>query len=144
MSHPHHDSHEHSAPQNDAPLKPLRLASNFTDGGHEIDATPNRNLFAFLGVMVVLMIGASILVYQLFVSHTGDQLSAAANTQALDLKAKIERDTTRLTTWGKEEKDGVVTYRMPVAEAKRRLLENPALFAPGAAPEGWVHPDDAK
>lgn len=143
MSHSHHhDSHEQSAPA--APMAPLRLASNFTDGGHEIDATPNRNLFAFLGVMVVLMIAAAIFVYQLFVGHTGDQLAAAANVRALDLQEKIERDTAALTTWGKTEKDGVVSYRMPVAEAKKRILENPSLFAPAPPPADWTHPDDTK
>jgi hypothetical protein len=138
----HHDSHGESAPA--APMAPLRLASNFTDGGHEIDVTPNRNLFAFLGVMTVLMIASAVFIYQLFVGHTGDQLSAAANVRALDLQAKIERDTAALTTWGKTEKDGVVGYRMPVAEAKKRILENPALFAPAAPPADWTHPDDAK
>lgn len=140
------DAHHHDTPSHteEAPIAPLRLVSNFTDGGHEVDFTPNRNLFAFLGVMVVLMIGASILVYQLFVAHTGDQLSAAANVRALDLQAKIARDTETLTTWGKQVKDGVVTYSMPVAEAKRRILETPTLFAPAAPPADWVHPDDAK
>ena len=142
MSHPTHDSHEQKTEQ--APLGPLRLASTFTDGGHEIDATPNRNLFAFLAVMVIFMIGATIFVYQLFVSHTGDQLSEAANVRAVDLQQKIDRDTAALTTWGKDEKDGVVTYRMPVIEAKQRILANPALFTPAAPPADWTHPDDVK
>jgi len=149
MSDSHHHDSQHSDHNHDSdagkPVPPLRLVSAYTDGGHEIDSTPNKNLFAFLGVMIVLMIGASIGVYQLFVAHTDNQSSQVANVQALDLREKVERDLTLLTTWGRYERDGkLVSYRMPIEEAKKRVLSNPALFAPAAPPPDWVHPDDAK
>ncbi len=146
MSDPHHhDSHDSHDSDAGKPVPPLRLVSAYTDGGHEIDSTPNTNLFVFLGVMIVLMVGASIGVYQLFVAHTDNQLSQVASVQAVDLREKIERDLTTLTTWGKYERDGkLVSYRMPIDEAKKRVLANPALFVPAPPPPDWVHPDDAK
>jgi hypothetical protein len=144
MSDTHHGTH-HDAPGAPAAIPPLRLVSAYTDGGHEVDHTPNRNLFAFLGLMVVLMIAASIGIYQLFVMHSENTLSSVANASAVDYRAMVERDTRALTTWGRYERDGqLVSFRMPIAEAKKRVLANPALFAPAPPPADWVHPDDAR
>jgi len=146
MSDPHqHDSQPAHPSSHDAAVPPPRLVSSYTDGGHELDSTPDRNLFAFLGVVTVFMIASAIGVYQLFVGHTDNQLSQAANVQAIDLREKIERDLTTLTTWGKYERNGLlVSYRMPIDEAKKRVLSNPGLFIPAAPPADWVHPDDIK
>jgi hypothetical protein len=145
MSGSHHD-HGHDAPPASSPseLPPLRLVSNYTDGGHEIDATPDRNLFAFLGVMVVLLVVASIGVYQLFVVHTGGQLASVANIPAEQLEQARAHASEIATTWGKSVKDGVTTFRMPYSEAKKLVLSNPDAFRPAPPPPGWIHPDDAK
>lgn len=140
----HHDPHEDAASKEAAPLAPLRLTSGFTPGGHEVDATPNRNLIAFLAVMGVLIVLASIGVYELFVAHTGEQLSEAASVPAPVLVEQNARDKEFATTWGKVVVDGKdAGWRMPFAEAKRLVLADPARFAPAPAPAGWMHPDDA-
>ena len=144
MGDSHHDHHGAKPAGDAAPLAPLRLTSNFTEGGHEVDATPNRNLIAFLGVMLVLLVVAALGVYQLFVAHTGGQLSDAASVPVPVLVEQNARDTQFATTWGKVEVEGkVVAFRMPYAEAKRLVLADPNRFTAASAPEGWIHPDDA-
>lgn len=143
--HPHGEHAAHDAKADAAPLGPPRLVANFTDGGHEVDVTPNRNLMAFLGVMVVLMVVAAIGVYQLFVAHTGGQLADAASRPAPLLVDQRARDDRYATTWGAVEVEGkVVAYRMPFAEAKRLVLGDAARFSAAPAPAGWTHPDDIK
>ena len=140
--HPDH-GHDHDAAA-PAPMTPLRLASNYTDGGHEIDATPNRNLMAFLAVMTVLIVVSAIGVYQLFVSHTGAQMDRAAAAPAPQLAEQHKRDDNFAATYGKVEVEGkLVAYRVPFADAKRKVLESADSFKAAPAPEGWIHPDDA-
>lgn len=145
-SHGHGHQDAHAAPAaNAAPLPAPRLVANYSAGGHEIDATPNRNLMGFLGVMVVLMVLAAAGVYQLFVAHTGDQLTDAANVASPQLVEEAKRDKRFATTWGKVEVEGkVVAYRMPFADAKRLVLSQPERFKAAPPPNAeWVHPDDA-
>lgn len=139
-----HDHDEHAPAAPPSPMAPLRLASEYTDGGHEVDATPNRNLMVFLAVMFVLIIVSALGVYQLFVSHTGAQLDAAAAAPTTQLADQHKRDDNFATTYGKVEVEGkLVAYRVPFAEAKRKVLENADAFKAAPAPEGWIHPDDA-
>lgn len=137
-----HDNDAHAAAP--SPMAPLRLASEYTDGGHEVDATPNRNLMAFLGVMVVLIVVSALGVYQLFVSHTGAQMDQASAVPPTQLADQHKRDENFATTYGKVEVEGkLVAYRVPFADAKRKVLESADAFKAAAAPEGWIHPDDA-
>jgi hypothetical protein len=140
-----HDAHPGDASARPpAELGPRRLAANYSEGGHEIDLPPNRNLFAFLLVMAVLMVLSAIGVYQLFVTHTEGQLSDAASVPASQLEAQKARDHDFATTYGKVEVEGkLVAYRVPFAEARRMVLANAAKLAPAPRPEGWIHPDDA-
>ena len=141
--HAHSDDHGHDTKPSE-PMGELRLASNYTDGGHEIDFTPNKNLMVFLLVMTVLIVGSAIGVYQLFVSHTGDQLDDAASAPATQLIDQQARDASFATSYGSVVVEGKqVAYRVPFTDAKRFVLETPARFAAAAAPEGWIHPDDA-
>ena len=143
-------------PEADAALGPVRLAANYTDGGHEIDYTPNRNLFGFLAVMVAVMVLSAIGVYQLFVTHTEGQLADAATSPSSQLADQRARDQQLSTSYGHTLLDAnglsvagpptpdskVVGFRMPFAEAKRLVLADPTRFSAAAKPEGWIHPDD--
>lgn len=140
--HAHHDDAHQAAPP--APIGELRLVSAVTDGGHEIDIPPNRNLFAFLGVMVVLMIASAIGVYQLFVTHSESTLSDAAQIPSSQLEAQHARDKNFATTYGKVEVEGkLVAYRVPFADAKAMVLTDAARFSAAPPPADWIHPDDA-
>lgn len=142
-SHAHHGHDAHSA-ESQEPIGPVRLVSEYTDGGHEIDATPNRNLFGFLGVMVVILILAAIGVYQLFVVHSEAKLADAASVPAAQLAAQHAREAELATTYGQVVFDGKPAgYRIPVAEAKRLVIADPTRMQAAPAPEGWIHPDDA-
>jgi hypothetical protein len=143
MSHDHHD-HSHSPAASGGDIPPLRIVSNYTDGGHEIDSTPDRNLFAFLGVMVVLLVVTSLGVYQLFVAHSEHELDTVANIPAEQLEQSRAHASEMASTWGKVVKDDQVTYRMPYSEAKKLVLTDPSSFKPAAPPPNWIHPDDAK
>jgi len=121
-----------------------RLVAAVTDGGHEIDVPPNRNLFAFLAVMVVLMVASAIGVYQLFVSHSDATLSTAANVPSAQLEAQHARDTNFATTYGKVAIEGQPpAFRIPFADAKALVLKDAARFSAAPAPADWIHPDDA-
>ncbi len=143
MSHDHHD-HAQSPASSGGDIPPLRIVSNYTDGGHEIDSTPNRNLFAFLGVMVLLLVVTALGVYQLFVAHSENDLRSAANIPAGQLESARAHAHDLASTWGKVVKDGQTTYRMPYNEAKKLVLSNPDAFRPAAPPPGWQHPNDVK
>jgi len=140
------DKHPHAEGRDPAPAAPigeLRLASKYTEGGHEIDFTPNKNLMMFLIVMAVLIVASALGVWQLFVSHTDDQLGNAAAAPASQLADQHARDLSYATTFGSVVVEGrQVAYRVPFSDAKRLLLETPTRFAAAAAPEGWIHPDD--
>ena len=145
MSDPHaHHGHEAHSLEPAKDLPPVRLAASYTEGGHEVDATPNRNLFGFLAVMVVILIVAAIGVYQLFVTHTDGQLSDAASVPAAQLEAQKAREHDFATTFGKVTVEGQPpAYRVPFAEARRLVVATPSRFAAAPAPQGWIHPDDA-
>lgn len=142
-THAHHGHDAHPAePQ--GPVGPVRLTSAYTEGGHEIDATPNRNLFGFLGVMLIIMIVSAIGVYQLFVTHSEAQLADAASVPAAQLQAQREREQALSTSYGKVAIEGQpAAFRMPYSEARRRVIADPARLGPAPAPQGWIHPDDA-
>lgn len=141
------DNHAHSDGHDAAPAGPVgevRLASSYSDGGHEVDYTPNKNLMVFLGVMVVIIVVSALGVWQLFVSHTGDLLDDAAAKPTTQLLDQHKRDDDMATSYGTVMLEGKqVAYRVPYAEARRLVLGTPARFAAAAAPEGWIHPDDA-
>jgi len=140
------DKHAHSSEEAHppaTPVGPVRLAASYSDGGHEVDATPNKNLMVFLLVMVVLMVVSALGVYQLFVSRSDALLgdaAAAPTSQLVDQRAK---DLATATSYGSVVVEGKqVAYRVPFSEAKRLVLETPARFAAAPAPAGWTHPDD--
>jgi hypothetical protein len=147
MSESHHPSHgDHAktdASDSPAQVGQPRLVANYTSGGHEVDYTPNRNLMAFLLIMLVLMIASAVGVYQLFVSHTEAQLSEAASAPATQLLEQRERERDIATSYGQVEREGqIVSYRVPYAEAKRMVLGDPARFEAAPPPPDWKHPDD--
>lgn len=122
---------------------PVRLVSNYTSGGHELDITPTRNLMLFLLAMVVLMVVAAVGVYQLFVAHTESQMDEAASAPSSELMAHREREEALATSYGtviREEQ--VVGFRVPYEEAMRQVLADPSRLDAAPPPEGWVHPDD--
>jgi|GEM_PF-1314433 len=145
--HAHSDDHGHDAAAGHPPASPVgevRLASSYTDGGHEVDYTPNKNLMVFLVVMTVLIVASALGVWQLFVSHTGTLLEEAAAQPSSQLLDQNAHDSDMATSYGAVMFDGKqVAYRVPYAEAKRTVLGTPTRFAAAAAPQGWIHPDDA-
>ncbi|MFO0748811.1 MAG: hypothetical protein U1F43_24570 [Myxococcota bacterium] len=147
MSDTHGHDHGHGDDKKGADVIPLpatRLVASFTDGGHEIDHTPNRNLFGFLIVLSVLLVLTAAGVYQLFVSKADADIEKAANQPSKQLVAQAARDADFHEHWGKVTREGqVVGYRMPIPEAARLVLANPARFAAAPPPADWVHPDDA-
>ena len=144
MSDPHHPKEPDAPGHGQASKGPHRLAANFTDGGHEVDYTPNRNLFGFLMVMLAVMIISAIGVYQLFVVHTESQLEDAATLPSSQLSELKARDEHLATTYGAVTfEDKPAGYRVPIAEARKMMLADPSRFAAAAPPAGWVHPDDA-
>jgi hypothetical protein len=147
--HKHHDDHGHShAHHGDAahagePLPPLRLQAGSTEKGHEVDLTPDRNLFGFLGAMTVLLVATAVGVWQLFLMHNDNVLAAAANKPSPLVTAQADKDAKFFETYGKATpEEGVTTLRVPVPEARKLVLGNPSRFAAAPAPEGWTHPDD--
>lgn len=143
MAHAHDSHHEVQGAEQE--IAPLRLTSNFTDGGHEVDVIQNSNLFVFLTLLVLVIVGSGVGVYELFVAQTNARHAVAASAMAPDLKAKRESDATYLNSWGKLQKEGwPTTYHMPITEARKAVLANPSLLKPAAPPADWVHPDDVK
>jgi hypothetical protein len=140
-----HGHHKGVTPGDGAPPpKAIRLAANYTSGGHEIDWTPNRNLFGFLAVMVVILILSAVGVYQLFVSHTEEQLDDAAAAPSSQLVTLQARNDALRSSYGEVRfEDKPAGYRIPVAQAKKLVLADPSRFAAAPRPEGWIHPDDA-
>lgn len=123
-------------------LVPRQIAVDYSDGGHEIDVPAKKALIRFLSGLVIVIILASIMVYQILSVRTDASHAAGFSTETAFLKAQREHDHKMLTSWGIQEIDGQKVYRMPVAEAKERILKNPSLFAPAPAPAGFKHPDD--
>lgn len=146
MTDTHHDAGHGRAPEGGKliPIPEARLVSKYTSGGHEIDATPAKSLFAFLGVMTVLLLVIAAFVYQLFVGHAEGDLKKAADQPASQLLAQHAKEAELFGSWGKVTRDNqVVGYRMPLETAKNLVLTNKARFAPAPPPADWVHPDDA-
>lgn len=144
MSNPH-DHHDKPAASHEAgPLPEARLVAAYTPKGHEIDYTPNKNLFGFLAVMSVLLVLTAAGVYQLFVDHTDGQLDAAASKKSAELEAHDQRDAEFNANWGVVHTEGKISgYRMPITEAKKLVLANQGRFVASPPPADWVHPDDA-
>lgn len=140
-----HDSHGDEKKGADViELPQAKLVSQYTSGGHEIDHTPNKNLFGFLAALVVILLLTAAGVFQLFVSHADGDLERAANKPSAEMLAMHKRDSEIADHWGKVSREGkVVGYRMPVPEAARLVVANPARFAAAPPPADWVHPDDA-
>lgn len=140
----HSESHHHDkAEATEEPLPPLRLVADYTDKGHEVDITPDRNLFGMLGGLAVVLVLVALGVWQLFVVHS-DNLAVRASNQPSELVvAQQKKDATFFETYGKATpEEGVETIRIPVSEARRIVLEDRTRFAPAAPPAGWIHPDD--
>jgi hypothetical protein len=143
--HKHHDDHHHDhGPATDGePLPPLRLQAGSTPKGHEIDLTPDRNLFAFLVAMAVLLVAVAIGVWQLFLMHSDNVLAAAGAKPSPLVEAQQAKDARFFESFGKATpEEGIETIRVPVPAAKALVLADPSRFAAKAPPEGWVHPDD--
>lgn len=133
------------APTTDAePLGERRLVSEFTAGGHEIDNPPSATLFGFLIAMAIVIIVSAVGVYQLFVVETEEDRAFIASQPVMLLENQAARDREFFTTYGVLTADGAPAgYRMPIATAKKLVLEDPSRFSPAPPPVGWVHPDDA-
>jgi hypothetical protein len=138
-----HSHHEEKSSTAEAPLPPLRLVADYTAKGHEVDLTPDRNLFGMLGALSVVLIVIALGVWQLFVVHSENLLTQAANQPSPLVQAQAAKDATFFTTYGRATpEEGVTTIRVPVHEARRLVLEDKSRFAPAKPPAGWVHPDD--
>jgi hypothetical protein len=142
--HKHHDDHHHGDHAHaDEPLPPLRLQAGSTPKGHEVDLTPDRNLFAFLGAMTVLLVVVGIGVWQLFLLHSDNVLAEAAAKPSPLVMAQQAKDATFFGSYGKAApEEGVETIRVPVPAAKALVLKDASRFAAKAPPAGWTHPDD--
>lgn len=138
----HTESH-HEETTKDEPLAPLRLTAGYTDKGHEVDFTPDRNLFGMLGALSIVLILTAIGVWQLFIGTADGMAFQAANSGSPRLAAQNAKEAAILNTFGKATpEEGVNTIRVPVANAARLVLDDKARFAPAAPPVGWTHPDD--
>ena len=142
-------SHSDTVSQAAEPVPEVRLVSQYTDGGHEIDRPPGAQLIVSLVVLAAIVIGSGILVYQLFVSASGDEMAHAASRANPIVVQQDAHDARLLTGWTEvvhtdttTQKTAVIGYRMPIAQAKALILQNPTVFVAAPAPKGWVHPDD--
>jgi hypothetical protein len=135
----HHDKHEAPA----EPIPPLRLVADYTEKGHEVDITPDRNLFGMLAGLAVVLVLVAIGVWQLFIVHSDNLAVRASNRPSELVVAQQQKDTLFFSTYGKATpEEGVETIRVPVPVARRIVLEDKTRFAPAAPPAGWIHPDD--
>ena len=119
---------------------PARIATS-SEMGHEYDGSNAGGLFKVMAALTVVVLISSIGVYQLFQTVVAESVDAARSTIPAPLEASRALDVELTTTFGVDAE--AKTYRMPVAKAMDAILADPARFAPGAPPAGWVHPDDA-
>jgi len=139
------DKQQHHGPlEEESPVGPRRLVSNFTPGGHEIDDPPSKALFGWLGITLVFLVLSSFGVYQLFVSDAATHARHAAKNPPIELVNQAARDAERYTTYGivRDVEGKAIGFRMPIREARSLVLAEPTRFTAAAPPEGWVHPDD--
>lgn len=119
------------------------------EGGHEIDRMPNARLFNLLFGLSALTLLACIGVIQLF----NMQVDALEHTRADQGSFRIHEYTEEMNKqksgWGKvevkelDDKNTTTTrYYMPVASAKKAVLEDPNLLKALAPPQGWKTADD--
>lgn len=139
----HSDNHHEEPATPSEPLPPLRLVAEYTAKGHEVDLTPDTNLFGMLGALSVVLVLVAFGVWQLFLGHSDNVLAEAANKPSPLVQAQVAKDQMYFGTYGKATpEEDVTTIRVPVPEAKKLVLQDKARFAPTTPPAGWVHPDD--
>ena len=119
------------------------------EGGHEIDRMPNARLFNLLFGLSALTLLSCIGVIQLF----NMQVDALEHTRADQGSFRIHEYTDEMNKqksgWGKVEIKELddknttnVRYYMPVASAKKAVLDDPNLLKAMAPPQGWKTADD--
>lgn len=114
--------------------------------GHEIDKMPNRRLFNLLFGLSALTLVACIGVIQLFnlqVSDIEEGRARLGSFQLAEYKAEMDAVASGRGEIQVREYDGKETPRnyIPVAEAKKKLLENPDLLKARPGYPAWKNTD---
>lgn len=130
-----HAPAEHLGPDNQ------HLVSAFTDGGHEVDHLPATQLIVLLLALALLIFGTGVGVSQYFNLRISELRDQTATEAAARISAARAARATAAASWGEVDAEKG-TWRMPVAEAAKRVASDPGLLRAAAPPAGFVHPDD--
>ncbi len=137
----HHDDNKSTAAPT-SEIGPRRLVSKYTDGGHEIDEPNGNTLFLFLAILAGVVVLSALGIYQLFSAEAEKQMAQANARPAVQLIDSRTADEQLLAKYGKLSIDGQELYRMPIVEARSRVLNNGNWLKAFPAPKDWKHPDD--
>jgi len=121
----------------------IELVSQWTDGGHEVDAPMARGLFIVTSILIILTIASGIGVSQLFQANSRTMIEDNAAKPYAGLVSYKEEMTAATSTYSQDEKDKT-KYRVPVTRAIELLSKSPARLRAASPPPDFVHPDDEK
>jgi len=117
-------------------------------GGHEIDRMPNARLFSLLFGFSLLTLVACIGVVQLFNFQVSSLEASRAEQGSFRRHAYEEEMQALVSGWGEvsiaelDEKATVTKrYYMPVANARKVVLDDPKRLKAAKAPGGWKTSD---
>jgi hypothetical protein len=118
------------------------------DGGHEIDKMPNARLFNLLFGLSGLTLLACIGVIQLFNLQVDAIEQNRAEAGSFRIESYREEMRKQIEGWGKlevkEPDDNSVStrYYMPIAQAKKKVLDEPKLLEAAPKYPGWKTSDE--
>lgn len=134
----------HAASANKAAkISAPRMVVDQSDGGHEVDKSPNKALFIFLASVVAFVIFGSIGTVQLQnnrVDSLRNQFAGRMETRLATLQAKEQEI---LSTYGAltDDEGAAIGYRIPVDAARELVLKDNSRFKAATPGPDWVHPD---
>lgn len=127
--------------ESDAEDVEVEIVSEFTPGGHEHDEPDWKRLFAILVVLGILTVITSIGVLQLFnwqARAVEEETTSEVSQALIDYEAQMQQVTTGYAAIDR----AAGKYRVPVDQAARLVLQDPARLKAGPPPPDFKHPDD--
>ena len=121
----------------------VRTASQYSDGGHEVDITSSGYLMALVAGLALVILLSGLLVWEFYNLEAQRHARDAAAMESQRLMEVIRHGRELGTTYGVVDA-AADRYRVPTDLAAELVLTDPIRLGAGPAPLGWVHPDDVK
>jgi hypothetical protein len=121
----------------------VRTASEFSDGGHEVDITSSGHLMALVFGLALVFLITGFLVWEFYNLEAQRHAREAAAMDSQRLIEVVQHGEEMKTTYGVVDA-AADRYRVPTDRAVELVLSQPVRLGAGPAPAGWIHPDDTK